>query len=145
MHTLKQLGQRGDTIVEVLVSIAVVSLILGGAFVSTNRSLQSTRDAEERGNALKLVESQLEQLKGLDRTIIFGTSVPASYCIAGGAAVASSNAACTVNANGTPTTAEPAYHLTITRNGNTFSVTNTWTNVRGDTQNNVGMKYRVYQ
>ena len=61
----KRLTERGDTIVEVLIAISVMSLLIGGAFVLTNRSLQGTRAAQERLNALKLVESQLEQLKKL--------------------------------------------------------------------------------
>ena len=67
--------QRGDTLVEVLIAIAVVSLILGGAYVTTNRSLYATRAAQERGNALKLAESQIEQLKGIvasNPTAVFG-------------------------------------------------------------------------
>jgi type II secretory pathway pseudopilin PulG len=145
LRHFRRLSEQGDTIVEVLISIAVVSLILGGAFASTNNSLQATREAQEHGDALKLVESQIEQLKGIDKAIIFGAGVPAKYCIAGGVAVDFSNAACVVNADGTATTAEPAYHLVVTRNGNTFDVGNTWTNVRGNGQNSVSMKYRVYQ
>ena len=50
---LRALSERGDTLVEVLIAIAVVSLILGGAFVTTNKNLQATREAQERGNAQK--------------------------------------------------------------------------------------------
>lgn len=60
---LQGLNQTGDTIVEVLLAIAVVSSVLGGAFVSANRSLRGTQISSERGEALKLVEGQLESLK----------------------------------------------------------------------------------
>jgi type II secretory pathway pseudopilin PulG len=145
----RKLTERGDTIVEVLIAIAVVSLVLGGAFVTTNKSLQSTRDSQERGNAFKLVESQVERIKNIAATnpdAIFGPTVPATYCISSaGAVVVSTNAACAVNSAGTATTAEPIYRLTITRSGNTFTVRNTWTKVRSSTTNNVEMKYRVYE
>lgn len=141
--TLHKLNQRGDTLVEVLISIAIISLILGGAYVTTNRSLQATRDAQERGDALKLVESQLEQLKDIDSDQLFATSF-VSYCIASGATVDSDDARCKVSASGSPTTVEPAYHLHITRSGNTFTINNSWMSVRGG-QNNIEMKYRVYE
>lgn len=149
---LTKLHQRGDTIVEVLIAITVVSMILGGAYVTTNRSLLASRDAQERGTALKLVESQIEQLKGIVATSpdnIF-TTAPSSYCISNTNQVSAANSAnCAVNESGAPTATEPVYHLSISRvtnNGfNTFTITNTWTNVRGDTTNKVQMEYRLYK
>jgi prepilin-type N-terminal cleavage/methylation domain-containing protein len=148
---IRRLSQRGDTLVEVLIAIAIVSLILGGAFVTTNRNLQATREAQERGNAQKLVESQIEQIKNIvssNPTSIFGAGAPASFCInAAGAVVASSNAACAVNSSGVATTAEPVFRLVATRAGNTFTVTNTWSKLTsgGGTTNTAQMKYRVYE
>jgi prepilin-type N-terminal cleavage/methylation domain-containing protein len=155
MHIARYLrrSERGDTLVEVLIAIAVISLILGGAFVMTNRSLQGTRDAQERVNATKLVEGQVERIKNIasstNSDTIFGTSVPASYCIDDSLAVwISTNARCAVDVSGAPTTAEPKFQLTVTRTSTatteTFTVRAVWTSVRGDTQNNVEMKYRAY-
>jgi len=141
-------SQRGDTIVEVLIAIAVVSLILGGAFVLTNRSLKGTQSAQERLNAIKLVESQLEQLKNLaatDSDAIFGSSTPPSFCVnSSGAVVSASNAGCKVGINGNPASAEPIFNLSVSRSGNTFTVRNVWNNVKGS-QDNVEMKYRLYE
>lgn len=145
---LRQLTERGDTVVEVLISIAVVSLVLGGAFVTSNRSLQGTRDAEERSNALKMAETQVEQIKYISAanpTAIFGSSVPASYCLVGSVAIDSSNAQCLVDSGGAPTTTQPAYRLTVTRSGNTFTIISSWTKVGSNQQNNVQLKYRAYQ
>src|SRR5687768_7126431 len=133
LRRLLQLSERGDTLVEVLIAIAVASLILGGAFVTTNKSLQATRDAQERGNAFKLVESQVERIKNLAASnpdVLFGASAPASYCISSaGAVVASTNVACTVDSAGNATTAEPKFALTVTRSSNTFTVRSVWTKV----------------
>lgn len=142
------LRQQGDTVVEVLISIAIVSLVLSGAFVTANRSLQATRGAQERQNALKMVEAQVEQIKFLSKDspdTIFGTSVPASFCLNANTAVASSDVRCRVNAAGNPTTNVPAYNLTVTRSTNLFTVRASWDNVRGTGQDLVEIKYKVYQ
>jgi type II secretory pathway pseudopilin PulG len=60
---MRKLYSRGDTIVEVLIAIAIVSLILAGAFVTVNRSMLNGRQAQERGEAIKYAETQLERLK----------------------------------------------------------------------------------
>jgi type II secretory pathway pseudopilin PulG len=144
--------EQGDTIVEVLIAIAVVSLILGGAYVTTNRSLQTTRAAEERGNALKLSESQVERLKGLAKTnptSIFGGATPMPFCVSPntGAPIAASSNDCRVSAAGTPTTTQPIYTISITRgsDGNTFTVINQWVDVSGKVTDRLQMIYRVYQ
>lgn len=149
LKRLTRLHERGDTIVEVLISIAILSLILGGAFVTTNNSLEGTRAAQERGNALKLIESQIEQVKNLAVTnsdTIFGSSTPASFCISNtGTVAASTSASCAVGTDGNPTAVEPVYHIAITRSGNTFTFLNVWNNIRGGSQENLQMVYKVYQ
>lgn len=150
--------ERGDTIVEVLIAIAVVSLILGGAYVTTNRSLIATRAAEERGNALKLAESQVEQLKGLaksDPAAIFSGTTPLPFCISSdtGLPVLAKTAGgsytteCRLGAGGTPTSVQPIYNVAITRaaDGHTFTVTNEWDNASGKILESLNLIYRVYE
>lgn len=62
MRFLKH-NQRGDTIVEVIISIAIVGLVLTTAYAITNRNNRSLQDAQERGQALKLVETQIEMIR----------------------------------------------------------------------------------
>ena len=147
-HTLR-LHQRGDTIVEVLISIAVISLVLGGAYVTTQRSLLASRDAQERGNALKLTEGQLEQLKNIasssNASTLFGSGTTGTFCVVGGSIVSASNAGCAVDSAGQPTGKEPVYHLSATRSGNTFTVVNTWASLINSTNDNVQLAYRLYQ
>lgn len=57
--------QRGDTIVEVLIAILVVSSILAGAFVSARRSQSAIRQSQERVEALNVAEGQMERVKAL--------------------------------------------------------------------------------
>jgi type II secretory pathway pseudopilin PulG len=58
-------NRRGDTIVEVLVAVAVVGFMLSISYRLANRSLQASRSAQERSEALKLAEQQLERLKAV--------------------------------------------------------------------------------
>ena len=58
-------SQAGDTIVEVLICILVISSVLAGAFTVTNQSLMSVRASQERAQAVKLVQTQIEQLRTL--------------------------------------------------------------------------------
>ncbi len=55
--------QAGDTIVEVLIVIIVISTVLASAYGISIRSLQATQLTQERAFALKLAEGQIESLK----------------------------------------------------------------------------------
>jgi prepilin-type N-terminal cleavage/methylation domain-containing protein len=138
---------RGDTMVEVLIAIAVVTLILGGAYVTTNRSLQATRAAQERSIALKLAESQIERLKNKATTepsAVFGVIEP--FCISGasGNVEAATHDDCTVGADGLDSEDEPIFSLSIVRSGYEFVLTEEWTNVNGTTTDSLQLRYRVY-
>lgn len=127
-------GQAGDTIVEVLVAIAVVAFMLTSAYVLSLRSTQSTQDAQERSQALKLVETQLEFLRNAG-TITGGNCFDAN---------ATPTNTCTVTPNG-PGTA-PAFTLTVAANvngcNNSYSVQAAWDGIAGNV-NNVSMCYRT--
>lgn len=56
-------SQGGDTIVEVLISLAVLGLIIAGSFSIVNSALRNSRQAQERAEATKLAESQVEIIK----------------------------------------------------------------------------------
>lgn len=67
--------KRGDTIVEVLLAIAIVSAVLAGAYVTTNRSLLIGRDAQEASEALELAEGQIERIKSLSAQPVVGRDI----------------------------------------------------------------------
>ena len=58
-----RLNNQGETIVAVLISVAVVSLVLVSSYVIVRRSFNLGIAARERTQALKVIESQLERLK----------------------------------------------------------------------------------
>lgn len=148
VNRLKSFSERGDTIVEVLIAIAVISLILGGAYVTTNRSLQATRAAQERSTALKLAESQVERIKGLAASnpdLVFNGPTPFCISAATDQPVAASDDACRVNEAGVATDDEPVFHITIDRLVNDFTVTETWFNVSGRNTDSLQLRYRLYE
>lgn len=71
--------QAGDTIVEVLICIAVISAILTGAFVVSNHSSQSVRDSEEHAQALQYLQGQIEQLRADVATKNY-SSLQSAFC-----------------------------------------------------------------
>src|ERR1017187_1268844 len=87
-----KLHQKGDTIIEVLIAIAIISFILGGAYVTSNNSLLATHDAQEHGAALQLLQTEVELLKGVVDTnpnAIFGAGAADPFCISSASIVIS--------------------------------------------------------
>jgi type II secretory pathway pseudopilin PulG len=133
---MKKLNNIGDTIVEVLLAIAIVSAVLGGAFLSVNTSLNGARQAQERGEAMKLLEGQIERLKEaakLPASPVFTTTGP--FCINNAQAIAAGGCL-----QGNPA----RYTLTITRSGNTFTALAEWDKVDGGARDRVQLIYRIY-
>lgn len=146
INKLQRLGQRGDTIIEVLIAVTVISMVLGGAYVATNRNIQTSRNTEEQSSALKLAESQVEQIKGLinrDPAQVFDTS-HATFCIFEGAVYASTNNNCLVDLRGKPSAAQPQYRLNVTESSNLFTVNVQWDQLGGN-QGNLRMLYRAHE
>jgi type II secretory pathway pseudopilin PulG len=81
-----KLSTVGDTIVEVIICIAVLGVVMAVAYVSTNHSLQLGTDAGNRNRALGFAQQQLEQVKVDEQTgaldAVKSTAPPGSnFCI----------------------------------------------------------------
>jgi type II secretory pathway pseudopilin PulG len=149
---MRILAQGGDTIVEVLVCMAVVSLALGGAFVATRNSQLGVRDSQEHAEALQLMQSQVEQLRGdtSDTASIFS---PGAFCMYNGTKTASTN--CTQNSAGQSGQADSRYLLSVNCGGSTcpdaatggyvFTISATWDEVYGGGKATEQLVYRMYQ
>jgi len=69
MKRLKiSLYSRGDTIIEVLLSIAILGLVLAGAYALANRNLSSGVSAGWRDQALTSAQSQIEHIINAQNT-----------------------------------------------------------------------------
>lgn len=67
--------QRGDTIVEVMIVLAVLGFAFAISFATANHSLILARNAEEHSEALQFLQSQVEQL----RDYLSQSSQPGSF------------------------------------------------------------------
>lgn len=63
MKYVKRLNQKGDTIVEVLICLAIFGAMLASAFALTNRNQATSQTAQERSAAVKVADGQLERLR----------------------------------------------------------------------------------
>lgn len=61
--SVKASRQAGDTIVEVLIAIAVAAFAIGTSYAIANRSLQQAITSRERNEAVNVVQSQISALK----------------------------------------------------------------------------------
>lgn len=77
---VRGLSQRGDTIVEVLIAIAVAGAVIGGAYSLVNATTKNNLAAQERSAATKVAESQVEMLRAYVGT---GKSLPltGNFCM----------------------------------------------------------------
>ncbi len=138
----KTLHQHGDTIVEVLIAIAVVGSVLTGAFAISNRSLQQVQMAQEQTEAQKLASSSVEKLDGFvvdNPNYLSGSPSPSEFCIG----INAEGKYTALNAN-TPDTCNTGRYLTTIEktNDNNFTVSVTWDGLNGNEQNSI-FTYRV--
>jgi Tfp pilus assembly protein PilE len=87
MKYFGKIGESGDTIIEVMISVAVVGLVLGVSYGTASKSLKMGQEAQERGEALKIAESNLEELKYISQqpyaaSTIFAQPAGQGFCIA---------------------------------------------------------------
>lgn len=123
---MRKLSDAGDTLVEVMLAIAIVSFVLVAAYATANKNTLLNQDTQERSQALQLGSAQIE--------FLHTTSIGAFNCfsVAGqpvgtGGATAPSNAPCIVKADGTPAGgAQPAYTIMVTTSGGTSTVNVSW-------------------
>jgi type II secretory pathway pseudopilin PulG len=59
------LSSTGDTIVEVLIAIAIVSSVLAGAFSVSQKSSRAVRDSQEHAEMLQLLQGQVELVRAI--------------------------------------------------------------------------------
>lgn len=140
---LRKLDKKGDTIVEVLIAIAIVSLTLTAAYSITIKNVNAIQDNQERIQAQHLVETQIEAIRsnnGLtDDTQCFPYDSTTETDTCTDLTVPGSGASYTVSIQ---IDGDPGLNPV---NPTTYTVTATWTSIGSDTSNDstVSMAYRL--
>lgn len=57
--------QRGDTIVEVLIAMAIASMVLGSSYAVAHKTMANTRQAQEHSEAAEIANEQIEAITTL--------------------------------------------------------------------------------
>lgn len=130
-------SQQGDTIVEVMIAIVVVSMILVAAYVTTTHNINGLQDTQEHSEALQLAQSQLEWLHN-------SSTMPSPHdCFDTSGRLTNGNS-CKVDASGVPTTGQPQFKIDITDSAApTFKVAITWASIDNPAvTNNVTLYYQ---
>jgi type II secretory pathway pseudopilin PulG len=150
-----KLSNTGDTIVEVMVVLAVLGLAISISYATANRSLLNARQAQENSQATELLQSQIEALRSLAPN---GTADPAKnvfqsagtkFCIdTSGANYTVAKPADTNPANPTsPACQSGLYRIAVTYDSaanDTFTAKASWPDVLGEGQDSVTLIYRTH-
>ena len=128
------LTSRGDTIIEVLIAIGIVSLVLTSAYALTNKNVSSIQQVQEQSYAQKLAEQQVELLRAASpKPTATGCFNPSTGAFVSPA----SNAICK------PVSGSATYQITITSLGsNRYSVVTAW-DALGGSRPKVTLYYKV--
>ena len=134
--------QTGDTIIEVLVAMAIVSLTLGSSYAVINRTLANARQAQEHGEALKLLEGQFEQLHAAVRDKTQATTIKTLSTFCFNPSGAPTSGTCSISVGG-----GVQYQAGITRTGSgpeyLFTGSIQWENDHSG-NNQVGLIYKDF-
>ncbi len=138
-----RINNKGDTIIEVLITVIIVSSALVGAITISNYGTKQIRMAQERTEAQKFAQQEVERLDRaieMHRATLLSTTALTSLCI---------NSDYSLNLTppcryGTP----DRYEVTISRDTpassnlpKTFTVTVEWDSLKGGTEQ-VRIPYR---
>ncbi len=147
---------RGDTIVEVLLAIAITSIVLAGAYVAVDRSLKASRASQERGEATEVARAQIERLKYLNLSNPTANIYQdnASFCISSTLDVLQITDISSDADDPSGCRSSNRYVASITRNPltGTHQIRVLWENITGSNSvtgypgfDEIKMYYRVYQ
>lgn len=79
-----RIGNRGDTIIEVLIAVAVMSSVLGIAYSIMNLNIETVRDNQERSEASKVAQAQVELLRSVYESDAIILNPGGSFCLTSG-------------------------------------------------------------
>lgn len=150
--------ERGDTIVEVMIVLAVLGLALSISYATANRSLLNARQAQENSQATEVLQLQTEQLRAwanikagdAAHPYIYNTAA-AGFCFDAAGNIATPNPGANFDDTSDPCMFDNLYHVSISYSpqtpgttNNNFTLTAQWPDVLGDGTDSVTIEYQVY-
>lgn len=144
----KRLNSVGDTIVEVMIVLAVLGLSVGIAYATANRSLLNARQAQESSEGSSLAQHQIELLRAWADIPSSNTSQyiyqTDPFCIKGNAIV--NIVTSPPNTCSSIPGYNARYNVSITRDAatDTFTVRVTWDDILGQGTDSATLIYRVH-
>jgi prepilin-type N-terminal cleavage/methylation domain-containing protein len=83
MKRLRLCNERGDTIIEVIVVVAILGLAFASSYAIANVSVTKTRNSQEHSEALQNLTSQIEILRNAEASDVALTRNGAPFCMDG--------------------------------------------------------------
>lgn len=144
LSRLRTIGQRGDTIVEVLFALIVIGVLLTGGYSVVTHSILDEQDAQEHSYALGLVQSQIEQLRAY---VLYNSAATPPFattagCMSNSVPTAGSSS-CSYQLN---TTQQYLVSIKLNAADNVYNVTATWPSLilnAGSNEDNITIPYRI--
>lgn len=145
VNTRYAVRQRGDTLIEVLLAMSVVGLVLAASFGIANRATQTGQTAQERTEALKLAESQLELTKSYVENVgtVSSTVGISDFCMETTVGIPQPDTSSDCNSRNADATAVGLYDIFITEAGNFYTVEVTWERIGTIEDGRVVLYYRT--
>jgi len=141
----------GDTIVEVMIVLAVLAMALSVSYATADRSLLNIRQAQENQQATELAQGQIEELRTLTSPASpINIFTPGGYCLSSTAPY-TKLPSCGFNYGGQSAPLISALYTlkttytAINATGGTFTVTATWPDVQGQGTDSIQLVYRLYK
>lgn len=168
-HYVKNRAQAGDTIVEVLICVAILGGVLGGAYAIANQNTRINLGNQDRLSATKVAEGQLELLKGYaSQSPIQAIDIDGTFCMYLDtttnparpqiATTTSGDTKCRLSAASLATATEPSYAVAIEKEGGIetastsavqigqkYTITVSWDSYNSSGRDNVTYSYGVYK
>lgn len=138
--------ERGDTLVEVLIAMAIMSLVLVGAYVTSTRNSTVLQNSQEREQAQRLVEAQIEMLRANNGIAASGN------CFSAGSETGTCNNFSAANSGATytltvvtPGGSFPASSPCGAASSNAYTICAIWTSLgsKADNDSNLTMYYKL--
>lgn len=143
----------GDTIVEVMVVLAVLGLAIGISYSTASRSLKNTRAAQDNAEATQLLQAQLETLRYMAPTLAAspgytGLNSGGPFCIDTAAAQVTPDSSAikhTTGCKGLGNNGQYEVQITYSATDNSFELKALWDDVITSTKKDtVTFNYRPY-